>query len=272
MTNQDDDDSCTIENLAALEFKFASADNAGEFSGYAAVFGNVDSHQDVIQPGAFADSIASHKAAGTMPPLLWAHDQTKPVGKTLSLSEDQRGLLMHGKLNLATTAGRDAYGHVKARDMSGISVGFKVPAGGALYARNARTLQRIAIHEVSLVTMPSNDRARIHEVKSKTHLSNIAECERQFREKLGLSIRAAQLLAAGGFPALQRKSASASEIDMLASAAELESLLRDAGLTDRAASLVTARGFSGLKAPDEIENKSLARLLAEHARQITSWS
>ena len=149
MTISQDDDSCAIDTLPALELKFVGTDSAGEFKGYAAAFGNLDSHQDIIRPGAFAASIASYKAAGTMPPLLWSHDPNKPVGKILSLAEDQKGLLIHGKLNLATSAGRDAYGHVKAGDASGMSVGFRVPPGGALFGRNARTLQRVHIEEIT---------------------------------------------------------------------------------------------------------------------------
>ena len=228
-TFSQDDDDCAIGTSPALELKFATVDT-GEFKGYAAVFGNVDSHQDIIRPGAFAASIASYKAAGTMPALLWSHDPDKPVGKILSLSEDPKGLLIHGKLNLATSAGREAYAHVKAGDASGMSVGFRVPPGGAAFGRNGRTLQRVSIEEVSLCTMPSNGLARIHEVKSA--------------------------------------------VKTLASAAELERLLRDAGLSNRAAEKIAGAGFAALTktAPDDLEMKSLARLLAEQTRQITSWS
>lgn len=230
MTISQQDDASVIEFLPALELKFLSGDTTGEFSGHAAAFGNIDSHQDVIRPGAFAASIASHKAAGTMPPLLWSHNQAKPVGKILALSEDQKGLLIHGKLNLSTTAGRDAYGHVKGGDTSGMSIGYQVPPGGLVHGRNGvRTLQRLSLHEVSIVTLPSNEFARISEVKSVKTLASAAELERLLRDA-GLSRRAAERIAAGGFPALTKS------------------------------------------APDEIENKALARLLNEQARQITSWS
>ena len=34
------------------EVKFAAADKVGEFEGYASIFGNVDSHGDVVEKGA----------------------------------------------------------------------------------------------------------------------------------------------------------------------------------------------------------------------------
>src|SRR4051812_6077040 len=115
MTNLEADDAA-FGFSTPLELKFADRGNTGEFSGHAAVFGNTDSHGDVIRPGAFAASLAAHKAAGTSPALLWAHDQAKPVGRILSLAEDQQGLAVKGRLNLDTTAGRDAHAHVKAGD------------------------------------------------------------------------------------------------------------------------------------------------------------
>ncbi|WP_236697151.1 HK97 family phage prohead protease [Sphingomonas sp. Leaf257] len=59
--------------VARLECKFDSvSDTDGKmvFSGYGAVFGNVDSYGDVIAPGAFAKSLTEHQAAGTTPMMF----------------------------------------------------------------------------------------------------------------------------------------------------------------------------------------------------------
>jgi len=47
-------------------------DDAGTFTGYAARFGELNAHKELIKPGAFAQSIAEHQKRGIVP-LLWGH-------------------------------------------------------------------------------------------------------------------------------------------------------------------------------------------------------
>src|ERR1700712_1632581 len=119
-----------IEHLSGLELKFADAGSAGQFSGHAAAF-SLDSHRDIIRAGAFTATIAKHRADGRMPPLLMSHDQTRPIGKITSMAEDGHGLAVAGQFNMATSAGREAHAHAKAGDVSGLSIGYVVPPGGA---------------------------------------------------------------------------------------------------------------------------------------------
>ena len=73
------------------ELKLAPSDT-GEmsFSGYGAVFGNIDSYGDVIQPGAFADTLAASKQSNQWPAMLLQHggflgaaDDMTPIGSIL---------------------------------------------------------------------------------------------------------------------------------------------------------------------------------------------
>jgi HK97 family phage prohead protease len=204
----------------ALELKFADLGDAGTFSGHAAVFGNTDSHGDVIRPGAFAASLAQHKAAGTSPVLLWAHDQGKPIGRISRLAEDSAGLSVTGRFNLSTTAGREAHAHAKAGDANGLSIGYIVPPGGATHGRDGkRTIQRMDVHEISMVALPSNSSARIREVKS---LASAADLEKLLREG-GLSRRAAEKIASAGFAALTGTTTETKSIDLERVAALLRS-------------------------------------------------
>jgi HK97 family phage prohead protease len=217
----------TIEHLSGLELKFVASGTAGIFSGHAAAFGSKDSHGDIIRSGSFAQTIAAHHADGRMPPFLMAHDQARPIGKITSMQEDPHGLAVDGQFNMATTAGRDACAHCKAGDVSGLSIGYTVPSGGAVQAKDGtRTLQRVHLHEVSLVSLPSNGQSRIHEVK------------------------------------------------MLATPDELEALLRNAGLSKRAAEAVAAHGFTGLstKAAPEIDIDRVADLLRRHSLEYKNWN
>ena len=61
-----------IERMAVAfsEVKFAPADaDEMTFTGYGAVFGNVDSYGDVIQRGAFAKSIHDARTSGAYGPI-----------------------------------------------------------------------------------------------------------------------------------------------------------------------------------------------------------
>lgn len=64
-----------FEHCPVIELKFGAPDapDAGEIVGIASAFGNPDAMGDIVAPGAFAVSLSEHKAAGTMPAMLWAH-------------------------------------------------------------------------------------------------------------------------------------------------------------------------------------------------------
>ncbi|TKV42961.1 hypothetical protein A0U87_15175 [Sphingobium sp. MP9-4] len=158
--------------LALREVKFAPPTDdtsVREFSGYGAVFGNVDSYDDIIAPGAFAASIAEHKAAGTMPVMLWNHDaMAMPIGVWTDLFEDEHGLKMAGRF-LDTVAGRDAYTIAKAGAVTGLSIGYFVTASEIekREGKTVRVITAVKLIEVSLVTFPANDLARVDDVKSQ---------------------------------------------------------------------------------------------------------
>ena len=150
---------------------------SAQITAYAAVFSNVDSHKDVIEPGAFTDTLAEHKRAGTTPHMLVMHGMGSdnaaelPVGAWTHLSQDSKGLYAEGKLILANSRARDIHELVKARVLTGASIGFRSrrfvihPAGQKADGRR-RTLLSVHLGEVSLVTDPSNGLAHIQSVKS----------------------------------------------------------------------------------------------------------
>ena len=119
-----------LKESGLLRLKFETLDTSrGEFEGYGAVFGNVDSHGDIIEPGAFAASITHHKSSGTAPVMLWSHKADEPVGRWISLKEDTIGLLVRGRINLASSRGRDAHAHITGGDVTGLSIGYRRPEG-----------------------------------------------------------------------------------------------------------------------------------------------
>lgn len=191
-----------IERLSPLlVFKAASVATSGTFTGFASTFnGPADSYGDIIAPGAFTATIAEHTKSGTVPAMLWAHDQTEPVGRWTDVKQTAAGLEVAGKLTLDTRRGAEAYALMKDGALS-LSIGYRIPAGGAEYQRDGTTiLKQISLHEVSLVALPANPAAQITSVKS-ARPTNIRDLETGLRE-LGFSTREAKCIASKGWAAL----------------------------------------------------------------------
>lgn len=180
-------------NFDLRECKFAQDGEAMTIAGYGAVFGNVDAYGDVIAPGAFAQTLAQHKSAGTMPLMLLEHgDAPLPIGVWEHMSEDGHGLQVKGRF-LDTTMGIDAWKAAKAGAINGLSIGFR-PTEFALRAKPEdprRTLKAVDLVEVSLVGMPANAKARTTSVKSaddlKAEITKLSDLGDVLREAAGWS-------------------------------------------------------------------------------------
>ena len=152
----------------------------GTFTGYGSVFGNVDAYGDSVQPGAFAKSLKNKT-----PALLWQHDSSQPIGVWEDIKEDEHGLLMRGRLLVGKVArATEARELLKAGAVSGLSIGYvpvewdyvKTPKDGDEKAQShVRRLKEIDLWEVSLVTFPANDAARVTGVKNLATIQDVEE-------------------------------------------------------------------------------------------------
>jgi HK97 family phage prohead protease len=176
------------------------ASGQGIVQGLAASFGGLDSYGDSVAPGAFAASLAAHKAAGTMPAMLWSHRMAEPVGKWVHILEGPRGLAVEGQLNLRTERGAQAFEHLREGDLNGLSIGYSVgPGGEEIRADGVRVLKQIVLHEVSVVTIPADAGARISSVKTEGELpQSVREFER-WLHRCGFSKTRATVIARHGF-------------------------------------------------------------------------
>ena len=198
----------------AFELK-AAAHGEGIIEGLASPFGGPpDAYGDVIAPGAFSASLKSYRDIGAAPAFLWGHDQQRPIGLITNLDEKSDGLHIRAKLNLGTAQGREALTHVEGGSATGLSIGYQVPKGGAEDRDGQRLLKTIELHEISLVAVPAARSARIRQVKN---LASQGELERLLKEA-GLARRAAEKLAAGGWPALNETSETEDLAHLLKSA------------------------------------------------------
>ena len=172
-----------------LDFAYELKANGdtGTFTGYGSVFNVTDRGGDIVAPGAFAETLAAAKSAGRLPALLWQHRQAEPIGVYTSMEEDSVGLKVEGKLALKTARGAEAYELIKMGAISGLSIGYRVRDDSWDRVTGVRTIKKADLVELSLVTIPMNDAARVASVKTIEELETLAEIERHLRDAGGFS-------------------------------------------------------------------------------------
>lgn len=199
--------------ITPIEFKFDDGSaKTGTFSGYGAVFGNLDAYGDVIQKGAFKETLREWKKAKRLPPMLAQHGgwmmtdmDAIPIGKWESMEEDEKGLAVEGRLiNLDTERGKNVYGAMKEGVLDGMSIGYRAKefALGTKPDEPRRTLKKIDLIELSVVTFPANGAARVQSVKSGGDITTIREFEDFLRDVGGYSLAQAKRIAASGFKSI----------------------------------------------------------------------
>jgi HK97 family phage prohead protease len=197
----------------------------GTFTGYASTFGNVDNGYDQVMPGAFTKTLAVRTAPQIK--MLWQHDATQPIGVWTEAKEDKSGLYVEGKLLRDVQRGAEAYALMKAGVIDSMSIGYKTLESE--FAQNGvRQLKEVGLYEISLVTFPMNDFARVDSVKD----FNPREVERGLRD-VGLS-RGDAVKAVAYFRDLLRDAGENVEIDP-----------REAGTATQSAELAAMRSLIG---------------------------
>lgn len=162
-----------------LELKELSAE--GLFSAYASIFDNVDYENDTVIKGAFTKSIAEKT-----PVMLWNHNTAEPIGIWTTVKEDDKGLYVEGKLLINEVArAKEVYSLLKEGAVSGLSIGYSVN-DYSYDEKGIRQLKDVTLHEISLVSIPCNDEARIISVKSIDDLTTLKDVEKYLKSR-GLS-------------------------------------------------------------------------------------
>ncbi|EEZ3919557.1 HK97 family phage prohead protease [Escherichia coli] len=174
------------------------------------VLSQEDSHDDVVMSGAFAASLRAWSDRKALPALLWQHRMDEPIGVYTEMKEDDVGLYVRGRLLIDDDPlAKRAHAHMKAGSLTGLSIGYVLKDWEYDRSKEAFLLKEIDLWEVSLVTFPSNDEARISDVKNALARGEIPEqkkIERVLRD-VGLSRTQAKAFMAGGYGALSLRDA-----------------------------------------------------------------
>jgi len=99
----------------------------GIVTGYFSKFNNVDSDGDIMKPGAFTKTIQEQGPQSAQPRIkhLLNHDVAQPLGKLLTLKEDQYGLYYESQVG-THEGGEDFIKMVESGLITEHSIGFKI--------------------------------------------------------------------------------------------------------------------------------------------------
>lgn len=214
----------TLKKRLDVSLQIKSVSETGEFEGYGSVFGVKDSYSDIVVPGAFQKSLKKWADKGRLPAMLWQHEMSEPIGIYTEMSEDDVGLYVKGRLLIDGDAlAKRAHVHMKAGSLTGLSIGYVLIDYSWNKDKTAYELKEIDLWEVSPVTFPSNDEARIAEVKSLLGFGEIpapSKVEKALRE-VGFSASQAKGFMAKGYSAIATREADVNDVLQMVNALKI---------------------------------------------------
>jgi HK97 family phage prohead protease len=172
------------------------ADDDGTVSGYASRFGEVDNGGDTVMPGAFTTSIAS----GRKVKMLWCHDTRSPIGVWDEMKEDATGLWVKGRILRDVAKGAETLSLLRAGAIDGLSIGYRTKESDR-GTRGERRLKAVDLFEISLVTFPMLESARVDAVKAAEMTRR--DMEQRLMQDAGFSRSVARALMGGGIEAVK---------------------------------------------------------------------
>jgi len=161
-------DELRFKNFDITEHK---ADDKGNLviTGYGAVFGNIDSYGDIIERGAFAKTLIERKDRIA---FCYQHDIWNPIGKIMSIEEDEYGL----KLTVMLSAAEDDI-QIKVKEgiLKEMSIGYRTMNSKSEIrdGQEVNLLTEIKLIEVSVVTVAANPLAVIESMKGEERIDYI---------------------------------------------------------------------------------------------------
>lgn len=188
----------------SFNFKAEHVTEEGSFIGIANATGVLDHHHEIVDAGAFKNTIATHKKNGTMPALLWQHFSDQPIGIIKSMEETSVGLEMKAQLLIHDIdKAREAHALLKHNALNGLSIGFMVGREDLEFDKETEIthITEVDLMEVSVVTFPSNTDSIVTDVKNRKDWT-IREFERFLRDSGRFSRSEAMGIAKHGYDGL----------------------------------------------------------------------
>jgi HK97 family phage prohead protease len=141
-----------------------TGDGAGMFRALVSTFGTKDSQNEVIEKGAFTDSLANGDV-----PILWDHqwdDIWSHIGSAKA-AETDGGLVVDANLDLDNPTAAQAFKLLKSGRVKEFSIGgFEDPADVTTDDDGTRHVSKFDLREVSLTLAGANPETQLLEVKT----------------------------------------------------------------------------------------------------------
>jgi HK97 family phage prohead protease len=150
----------------------------GTIEGYASLFGEIDQARDMVMPGAFTHTLKTRGLRKI--PMLFQHDPAEPVGVWLDLAEDFRGLRARGRLIPDVMRARELLALLRSGAIDGLSIGYRTVRGQIEPRTRVRKLYQVDLWEISIVTFPLLNGARVSAVKEAPTSRLRAQAERDW--------------------------------------------------------------------------------------------
>lgn len=147
---------------------YMEEDNVGEIKGMLSPYGNVDSYGDIVEKGAFTQTL-SHSGGKTK--MFFDHMYSlNNVAGVAYLEDSDSGLMLDGKMPILNTEVKNAYETMKFMQQHGeplgLSIGY-VAVKKRYDSSGFRRLQEVKLKESTITPFPANFEAKIYEVKSR---------------------------------------------------------------------------------------------------------
>jgi hypothetical protein len=154
-----------LTKTQTVSFSLKQWKEEGVLKGYASIFDVIDDQNDRVLKGAFRQSLLNARACGMMPKMLWQHDPKELIGAWHVIEEDDKGLYVEGKLLLSLQRASETFDLIKAGVLDSLSIGYRV-VESFKGKKGERLLNKVDLHEISLVTFPANTHAKLTSYKS----------------------------------------------------------------------------------------------------------
>lgn len=149
------------------------ADEAGTISGFFSTYDREpDSYGDIIEPGAFTETIKARKESGHPFPLCWGHDLNQIIGSVEpdDIKDTEKGPLMTASF-FDTPRAQEVREIVKSGVVYQFSfaydvTGWREPTPDEKAKGIANVLTAVNLFEISIVPIPANQNAVMTEIKS----------------------------------------------------------------------------------------------------------
>lgn len=155
--------------METKDFKFRiddMNDEEGTFTGFASVFGEVDSYNEVVDKGAFRKTLKENDGKFA---LCWFHKVTEPLG-IIQAKEKNQGLEVKGELNLDVQSAKEKRSLMKQGAINGLSIGFRTIKD--IWNDQIRHLKEVKLFEISAITLnfQACPGAEIGDIKAKENM------------------------------------------------------------------------------------------------------